>query len=75
MNIIKASTQISLNKSLNETLKYLKSQSNQKKIKKVVFGELWNILETNNESFDENKYDSELYNIQIDLNAKNIFAA
>lgn len=75
MAVIKASTQISLNATLSETLRYLKSHSNKKTAKKYVLGELWNIISTNNEASEENPYKGELYDFEIDKNAKNIFAA
>ena len=40
-----------------------------------VFGELWNIVSTNNEASEKNPYQNELYEYQIDKNAVNIFAA
>ena len=75
MSIIKASTQISINNSLKETLKYLRSHASVKKSKTPVFGELWEILEANNQASEENPYKGELLDFQIDKNAKNIFAA
>lgn len=75
MSVIKASTQISLNASLSETLKYLRTHSKKKTEKKYVFGELWNIVSTNNEASEENPYKGELYDFEIDKNVKNIFAA
>ena len=75
LSVIKAATQISVNSTLNETLKYLKSHANNKSIKKPVLGELWNILSANNESSEENPYKGELYDFKIDDNVKNIFAA
>lgn len=68
LSILRASTQISLNKSLSETLKYLKSHAGKKQEKAPVFGELWN-------SFSENNGDFELYEFEIDETVKNIFAA
>lgn len=70
LSIIKASSQISLNNNLKETLKYLKSQANKKVAKEPVLGELWNIV--NNE---ESSYEGELVDFIIDLSAENIFAA
>ena len=75
MSVIKASTQITLNKSLKETLKYLKEHANKKVVKEPVLGELWNIFTTNNESSEKNPYKGELYDFEIDKNARNIFAA
>ena len=74
-NVLKASTQITISNSLKETLKYLKTHSVQKQKKTPIFGELWNIFEANNEASEENPYKGELYDFQIDKNAKNIFAA
>lgn len=70
LSIIKASTQISVNNSLKETLKYLKSHASKKPAKEPVLGELWNIANSN-KSIEEN----ELYDFEIDNSAKNIFAA
>ncbi len=71
LSILKASTQISLNNSLKETLKYLKSHANEKRSKAPVLGEIWDL-------YSKNKKDSEkgdIFNIEIDFSAKNIFAA
>ena len=70
-----ASTQISINNSLKETLKYLKNHANKKSVKAPVLGELWNIFSSNNEASEKNPYKGELYDFEIDKNAKNIFAA
>lgn len=68
--ILKASSQISMNNNLKETLKYIKSQAHKKQAKQPVFGELWNsLIET--ELYNEN----ELLEFEIDNNAKNIFIA
>ncbi len=76
LTALKASTQISINKSLSATLNYLKSQAKKRQeVKKPVFGELWNIYSANNEASEKNPYHGELYNFEIDTNAKNIFAA
>ncbi len=75
MNVLKASTQITLNESLKETLKYLREHANKKENKKPVLGELWNIFETNNSASEQNPYRGELYDFVIDKNVKNIFAA
>ncbi len=75
LNVLKASTQISVNNTLSETLKYLRTHAN-KNVKKVhVLGELWSIISTQNENSDNNPYKGELFDFQIDKNAKNIFAA
>lgn len=71
LSIIKASTQISLNSSLKETLKYLKSHSNRKVEKQAVFGEIWNSFSENT----NNQETVELFEFEIDENVENIFAA
>ena len=68
--IIKASTQISLNESLKETIKYLKTQTNKKEIKKPVLGELWNLFEK-----EGLNYQGELVDFVVDNSLENIFAA
>ncbi len=75
LSVIKASTQISINNTLKETLKYLKAHANEKRHREPVFGELWNILAMDNQASENNPYQGELYDFQIDKNAKNIFAA
>ena len=67
--IIKASSQISINNNLKETLKYLKSQAMRKTKKQPVLGELWEQLSNNSE------YTGELLDFEIDSFARNIFAA
>ena len=74
LSVLKASTQISINSSLNETLKYLKSHARKKIIKTPVLGELWDTF-TANESSDKTPYQGELIDFTIDTDAKNIFAA
>ncbi len=69
--VLKASTQISVNNSLKETLKYLKDHANKKPVKKPVLGELWEICQNS----DEKSYNGELCDFLIDKNVKNIFAA
>ena len=68
--IIKASSQITLNNSMKETLRYLKSQSAKRAKKEPTLGELWSIVQEN-----EIEYDGELLDIVVDLQQKNIFAA
>ena len=72
--VLMASTQITLNKTLKETLKYLKTHENKTK-KKPVFGELWQIANTKNEEAEKNPYHGDLIDMEIDLKSKNIFAA
>ncbi len=68
--VIKASSQITMNNTLKETLKYLKNHANKKVVKEPVLGELW---EKRNNL--ENNYRGELIDFQIDDTAVNIFAA
>ena len=68
-NVYKASAQITLNKSLKETLKYLQAHANDKR-KKYVLGELWEKLEE-----QSSIYQGELVDFEVDFNLKNIFAA
>ena len=75
MSILKASTQITLNESLKETLKYLRENGNKKTMPTPVLGELWNIFSAENKGSEQNPYKGELYDFVIDKNAKNIFAA
>ena len=70
LDILRASTQISLSESLKETLKYLKTQANKKTKKEPVFGELWNVI-----SKEEITYEGELVDFVVDSSLKNIFAA
>ena len=70
--IIKASSQMSLNNSLKETLKYLKNHAAEKKTEKApVLGEIWKLF--NEENVDN--YSGELADFEIDTSAENIFAA
>ena len=71
LSILEASTQITLNNSLKETLRYLQAHANDKR-KKYVLGELWDRFE-NIDNYDEKA--AELLDFEIDDNAKNIFAA
>lgn len=74
LSVLKASTQITLNNSLKETLKYLKTHAKySEKYKVPRLGDLWKIVETKNNF--ENNEKNELYEYEIDRNAKNIFAA
>ena len=75
LSVIKASTQISLNNSLKETLKYLKNQAVKTAHKEPKFGELWNIISVENNASEKNPYKGELCDYQSDKNIKNIFAA
>jgi len=68
--ILKASSQISLNNNLKETLKYLKTHAQKKNSNTRTFGELWNSFVD-----EKNEYSPELLNFEVDPNLKNIFAA
>ena len=70
LNALKASTQITLNKSLKETLKYLHAHANDKR-KKYILGELWEKFEKK----EEDNYQGELIDFELDYNLTNIFAA
>lgn len=69
--IIKASSQISMNTPLKETLKYLKNSTNKKALKKAKLGEFWELF--NNTAQEE--YEGELIDLIINPNKDNIFAA
>ena len=75
LSVLKASTQITLNNSLKETLKYLRAHAYKKVQKQYVLGTLWEIFSANNEASEKNPYKGELVDFEIDKNAKNIFAA
>lgn len=72
LSILKASTQISVNNTLKETLKYLQKQAAKKAPKEPVLGEIWNLF---NDTENETPYTGELLDFQIDSSIKNIFAA
>ena len=65
--ILKSSSQITINDSLKETLKYLKNQANKKTTKEPVFGELWKIINK------EDCYNGELVDFEVDYSTINIF--
>ena len=70
--VIIASAQVSNNIKLKETLNYLKSVSNSKKVvKKPVLGEIWNLFSKE----EEVNYNGELADFEIDNSLVNIFAA
>lgn len=69
LSILKAASQISVNGSLKETLKYLKRNSLQKKEKTPVLGELWNLFTKEQSEYEE------IIDWEIDYSAENIFAA
>ena len=69
--IIKASSQISANGTLKETLKYLKEHATKKAVKEPIFGELWELLNSN----EKVAYEGELLDFEIDNSVKNIFIA
>ena len=74
VSALRASTQITLNKSLAETLKYLKTHPNVKK-KEHVLGELWQLVNSGNDDYENNPFYTDLQDFKIDDNAINIFAA
>ena len=69
LSILKAASQISVNGSLKETLKYLKGQPLQKAAKTPVLGELWNLF-----TKEQSEYEG-IIDLEIDFSADNIFAA
>ena len=75
LSVLKASTQITVNNTLSETLKYLKAHAYKKSVKKPILGELWNTFTANNDGSEEKPYHGELIDFQIDKNVRNIFAA
>ena len=72
--VLMASTQITVNNTLRETLKYLKNRERRVK-KEPVLGELWQIMSADNEESEKNPYHGDLIDFEIDAKAKNIFAA
>ena len=68
--IIKASSQITMNNSMKETLRYLKSQAIKKTKKEPVFGELWDLI-----SKKDDEYSGELIDFVVDSECNNIFTA
>lgn len=70
MTVLKASTQVTMSRSLSETLNYLKAHANDKRKKEYILGELWQAMPDINE-----KYQGELIDLNIDFSEKNIFAA
>jgi hypothetical protein len=69
IDILKLSSQITMNESLKETLKYLKTKNKEKTNKKAIFGELWNTINS------EEDYCGELVDFVVDSSLKNIFVA
>lgn len=69
IDILKLSSQITMNESLKETLKYLKTKNKEKTNKKVILGELWNSINS------EEDYSGELVDFVVDSSLKNIFVA
>jgi len=69
LSIIKAASQINVNDSLKETLKYLKSHTAKRQEKEYVLGELWDMFTKEQKEY-ENTID-----LEIDFSAENIFAA
>ena len=69
IDILKLSSQITMNESLKETLKHLKTKNKEKTNKKAIFGELWNTINS------EEDYSGELVDFVVDSSLKNIFVA
>ena len=69
LSVLKAASQISINGTLKETLKYLKSRPAKKNPKEPVLGELWNLFSQENIEYED------IIDLEIDFSAKNIFAA
>ena len=69
IDILKLSSQITMNESLKETLKYLKTKNKEKTNKKAILGELWNTINS------EEDYCGELVDFVVDSSLKNIFVA
>ena len=69
LSILKAASQISINGSLKETLKYLKGQPVQKLNKTPVLGELWSLFTKEQTEYED------IIDLEIDFSAENIFAA
>jgi hypothetical protein len=67
--IYSASAMITMNNSLKETLKYLRTHAKDKR-KEHILGELWNSF---NES--DNSNENELIDFEVNYDLKNIFAA
>lgn len=70
LSILAASSQITLNSSLKETLRYLNAHANDKR-KQYVLGELWDKLG----KYQDENTNGELIDFEIDYNSENIFAA
>lgn len=68
-SIIKASIQISINNSLKESLKQLKTQPNKTIKKNAIFGEIFDNFSVNNQASENNPFED--YN--FDFNKTNIF--
>ena len=56
---------------MKETLKYLKEHATKKTVKEPIFGELWELLNSN----EKVAYEGELLDFEIDNSVKNIFIA
>ena len=70
LNVLYSASQITLNNSLKETLKYIKTQANKKTKKEPILGELWDFVNK-----EQIAYNGELADFEIDSSAENIFAA
>jgi hypothetical protein len=70
LTILKATSQISFDNNLKDTLNYLRAHANDRRKKEYILGELWQALSDKKES-----YNNELSDFIVDFNSKNIFAA
>ena len=69
LSILKAASQISINGTLKETLKYIKNNPVKQTTKTPILGELWNLFNQ-----EQNEY-NDIVELEIDYSAVNIFAA
>lgn len=69
LSILKAASQISINGTLKETLKYLKKRPVKRSAKEPVLGELWNLF------LQEKQDHVDIFEPELDYSTENIFAA
>ncbi len=69
LSILKAASQISINGTLKETLKYLKKRPVKRSAKEPVLGELWNLF------LQEKQEYVDIFEPELDYSTENIFAA
>ena len=68
--VLKATTQVSFDKNLKDTLNYLRAHANDRRKKEYILGELWQTFSDKKDSCT-----NELIDFVVDFNSKNIFAA